>query len=91
MRSDVRDLRRAPEFARHDDQRALQQAARLQIVQQRGDGQIGRREQDSSSGTEIVAVQIPTAEVPQVDLHHVDAGFDQRRAISSDQPNELSP
>src|SRR5437667_170750 len=37
------DLRRAAKFARHDDQRVVQQAARVEIIEQRAESPVGWR------------------------------------------------
>ena len=45
----------------------------MQVVQQGRHGAIGRREQVVLQQWEIVAVQIPAAEIAQVDLHGIHA------------------
>src|SRR5262249_59937625 len=67
----------AAERAGHDDQRAVEQTAFVQVVQQGGNGPVGRGKEIVLQAGEVVAVQVPGAEVAHVDLHHVDARLDE--------------
>ena len=86
------DPRRAAEFADPDDQRFVEQAASIQVVEQGGETLVGRGHQAVLELIEIVAVRIPEvlSVVVPVDRHQADARLDeparQQQALAVDVP-----
>ena len=73
----VVDSWRASHFAGHHDERVVQHAPFVEIIEQSTHGLIGRRQQEILQVLKCVAVCIPRLVVAEVHLHHIYAGFDQ--------------
>jgi hypothetical protein len=71
----VLNHRRPAELAADDDERIFEQAALLEVFEQRRDGPIGGLGQLGVHADIVVAV--PGLEVAEVDLHHAHAFFGQ--------------
>ena len=85
-----RDPRRAAELASHHDQRRVEQAALVQVVEQGRDGPVGRREQLVFQMREGVAVRVPGLVVPEIHLNQIDPRLDQA-AGHQERPAERVP
>ena len=86
------DPRRAAELADPDDERLIEQAATVQVVEQRREPLVGRGHQAVLELIEVVAVRVPEvlAVVVPVDRHQADARLDQptrqQEALTVDVP-----
>ena len=74
----VAPIRGGPaELSRNDDERLVEFARDGQVVQERGDALIERREQIVLEPTEIAGVRIPVLNPAHVGLHDRNAGLDE--------------
>ena len=67
----------AAELARHDDHRAVEQTARLQIVEQCRQRAIRRRQQLVLQPMKDLAVIVPGLVAAEIHLDQIDSGFDE--------------
>ncbi len=76
------DTRRAAELTDPHDERLVEQAAAVEVVQERREALVGRRHQTILKVMEIIAVGVPEvlSVVVPVNRHQADAGFDQAAA-----------
>lgn len=74
---DLGDLGGAAEFAGHDDEGVVEEAAVVEVVEEGGHGAVHRGEEVVFQVGEGGFVGVPGFVVAEVDLHEADAGFDE--------------